>query len=192
MADYFHYKSKSLKGVGFTLLGAGACIAIVGTVIAINGNVLESDMATGGLLAIAGLATMGISYARLASGSKAKGRAEMLYVNPDASKIESLTKSFNRKAWTHSVIAWSLLGTGIVLPIILQNSADPYYGMSKTAETVSVISMLGIFVSIPFFMEAAKNKGRVSVLTRTEHLPTSFIQGSGTHRSIGIGFPIGK
>jgi hypothetical protein len=59
--------------------------------------------------------------------------------------------------------------------------------MSKTAETVSNVAMLGIFVSIPFFMEAAKNKGRVSILTRTEHLPTSFIQGSGTHRSIGIG-----
>ena len=142
-------------------------------------------------LILAGAVSIGISYPLFTSGSKANGRAEMLYMDPDPAKAAELTKQYQQKARTNSIIAWSLLGTGILTPLILRTSADEYEGMSNTAETISLITSLGVFVSIPFFMEAAKNKGRISILTRTEHLPTSFIQGSGTHRSIGIGFPIG-
>jgi hypothetical protein len=41
-------------------------------------------------------------------------------------------------------------------------------------------------------MEAAKNKGRVSILMGTEYVPSSYLNGPGRHMTVGIGFPIGK
>jgi hypothetical protein len=70
----------------------------------------DDKMATANLLALAGTVSMGISYPILASGSKAKGRAEMLYMNPDPAKVAELNKMYQRKAKTNSIIAFSLLG----------------------------------------------------------------------------------
>ena len=111
----------------------------------------------------------------------------MLYLNPDPKKAASLEQLYSRRARTNSIIAWSLLATGLILPMAL--SGDEY---NSTTDKIASISRFGIIASLPFFMEAAKNKGRISVLTHTERVTNSYIPGPSMHRSIGLGLPIGK
>lgn len=193
MGDYFQKKGRSLKGGGYALIGAGGLLMTVGTAIAMNDMFSESG--SGGFSAgtfYLGMGCIAGAYPVLSAGARNKGKAEMLYMNPDPEQTRKLTESYTRKARTNSIIAWSLLGSGILIPLALQNTTNSYGEKGQAAQTVSSISSLGIFVSIPFFMEAAKNKGRVSILTRTERIASSTLQGPGTHRTIGIGFPIGK
>lgn len=190
LADYYTQKSKRSKALGYSLFGGGLLLGIIGTSVAV-GDVFDNNNNSNEGLAVAtfliGSASMIASWPVLASGAKHKGRAEMLYMNPDPTKTGDLASMYKKKATTNSIIAWALVGNAILLPIIL--GSNEY---NETQSTISTIAALGGFASIPFFMEAAKNKGRVSILSRTEHVPTSYINGSGTHRSIGFAFPFGK
>jgi hypothetical protein len=188
LADYYNQKSKRNKTLGYGLLGGGALLVIVGTALAVDDIFSNNNNAGFGVATfMIGGASMIASWPVLASGAKHKGRAEMLYMNPDPSKTDDMATMYKRKARTNKIIAWALVGNAILLPIILPND-----NINATQSTISTIAVLGGFASIPFFMEAAKNKGRVSILSRMEHVPMSYLNGSGTHRSIGLAFPIGN
>lgn len=193
MGDHFQKKGRNLKAGGFTLMGVGGLLVMAGSAMAVNDLFNESGNAeTGAVLFFLGIGSMAASYPILAAGARNKGKAEILYLDPDQEQNRKLTETYTRKARINSIIAWSLLGSGFLIPLALQNTTNSYGEKGQAAQTVSSISSLGIFVSIPFFMEAAKNKGRVSILTRTERIASSTLQGPGTHRSIGIGIPINK
>jgi hypothetical protein len=189
LADYYQKKSDGQTGGGCALFLVGSGITVVAFTVK---NDEWYDLPKVFLLPLAGFTTMAMGGGLLISGSKYKGRAEMLYLNPDPEKAAALVNEYNRKARKNSIIGFSLLGIGIIVPSILLHTADDYEGMGQTAQTVSNITMACAVISIPFLMEAAKNKGRISILTKTDHISASFLQNSGTHRSIGIGIPIGK
>lgn len=193
MGDHFQKKSRGLKTGGFTLMGVGVLMVAAGTSIAVNDLFNERGNAeTGAGLFFLGIGSMAASYPILAAGARNKGKAEMLYMNPDPEQTRKLTETYTRKARTNSIIAWSLLGSGFIIPLALQQTTNSYGEKSQAVETVSAVSSMCIYISIPFFMEAAKHKGRVSILTRTERIAASTLKGTGTHRSIGISIPISK
>ena len=189
MANYFKNKSDDKIGGGFVLFVIGGA-GYIGAITAKNDNL--DDLTRNMLLSIVAGAGVGAGCSLLISGAKNKGYAEMLYTNPDPLKAAQLAKEYARNAKKNSIIGLSLFGIGIIVPLTLMFTADDIEGMSPTAQTVTKISVISFCVSIPFLMEAEKNKGRLSILTRTEHISTSFMQNTGAHRSIGIGFPIGK
>lgn len=187
MADYFAQKNRNQKALGYSLLGGGFILLVAGASVAVDdafGNTNNKGLATA--LAITGGGSMIASYPILAGAARNKGKAEMLYMNPGSRESRDMLEIYRRKAKTNTIIAWSLLGAGLIIPPIINSSSN----YSETASTVATISSLGIFASIPFFMEAAKNKGRVSILMGTEYVPSSYLNGSGRQTSIGIGFPL--
>lgn len=191
-ADFYAKKGRNMKAIGYSSLGLGSILLVTGTSIIINDALAgQGNEDLGSTLMVIGAFSMAASYPLLSAGARNKGKSEILLLDPHKTPISDLTKRYKRKARTNGVIAWSLVGTAIVVPIAIQNSRG-YEGPSDAEQAISSIASLGIFVSIPFFMESAKNKGRISILTRAERLPVSYLQNAGLHQTVGVGIPIGK
>lgn len=187
MADYFARKSRSQKAGGYALLGGGFLMIVTGSVLIVDdvwGSTNNDGAAVG--LFLAGGGAMIASYPVLAGGARNKGKAEMLYLNPGTRESRDLLTHYRRKAKANTITAWSLLGGGIIVPIIMRSGGN----YDETTNALASVVSLGVFASIPFFMEAAKNKGRVSILMGTEYVPSSYLNGSGRQTSIGIGIPL--
>ena len=191
MASYFQHRSRVQKSKGYALLFAGTFLTTFGASMGAAYGWDTEGIGSVVAISVVGLAALGASIPILSSGAKARGRYQILMQNPDPNEIDLLAKNYKRLSRNNSIAGFIFLGGGLILPPILKSSGDPS-GTSKSASVTSVISRLGILISIPFFMEASKNKGRLSILTRKEQIPTSFMQNTGAHRSIGIGIPIGK
>lgn len=194
LGDHYMKKGRSQKAAGYALLGGGALLLTASFGLALEDFFLLQSTNEGlaATTAVIGLGCFSAAYPVLAAGAKNKGRAEMLYIDPDPEQSKKMAATYRRKARNASIMAWSLLGSGFIVPIALKNMGNGDYSKSGATETISAIASLGIFVSIPFFMEAGKNKGRFAILTRSESLPFSYLQGQGKHQSIGIGIPIGR
>jgi hypothetical protein len=173
-------KSKTGKAVGYGMLAAGAA----GTIV--SAFMLSKDEGQGSRLFWASCLTMAISNPVLCRASKNKGKAEILLMNPTPSNNEdrhALMKTYRRHATNASIIAWTMFIGGLVGTV---------YSLVEEDGGLLTVSAIAMFGSLPVWMNAAKNKGRLSIITNKQNLLYSFRSGNSLHRSIGLSIPISK
>jgi hypothetical protein len=182
MGNYYLNKAKKQKRTAWILVGASVASAFAAG--AIMANNIENDEAGIGLLLVS-TGTMIASWPTFARGARSNGMAEILLTepgqNPDKNYISSQINTFQKKAKTNTIIAWTMLIGGVVAV---------YSSAWEGSEALAYIGLAATYGSIPVFAAAAKNKGRVSVLVRNQSLPVSHMSGSTLYRSIGVSIPI--
>lgn len=178
LGNYYMKKSKKQKLLGYALYATGiATFVAAGT---------AGDPETGIPLFAVSMISLSFSNPTLSHGAKNKGKAEMLlrYQNPKESPedIKALASSYKSNAKTSSFAGWTLLLGGI---------AGLFVSAATESGPVAVISLTSMFVSVPVWMNAAKNRGRVSILMNNESIPVS-LNSNSSFRSIGVSIPITK
>jgi hypothetical protein len=182
MGNFYLGKAKKQKRTAWILVGASVASAFAAG--AIMANNIDNDEAGIGLLLIS-TGTMIASWPTFARGARSSGMAEMLLTepgqNPDKNYINSLAVSYQKKAKTNTIIAWTMLIGGVIAV---------YSSAWEGSEALAYIGLAATYGSIPVFAAAAKNKGRVSVLVRNQSIPVSHMSGSPMYRSVGVSIPI--
>lgn len=173
-----HYQAKSRTGkiVGFALLAGGTLTAAIGIQQSINDQNSEA-------LLLLGFSAMAISNPVLCRAARNAGKADILFRDPvDANTNESLVKDYRRKATIGSIAAWGLFLGGF---------AGLFVSAGVDNGTLLVLSTAAMGASLPVWTGAAKNKGRLMILTGTEPMPAN-PAGASSYRKLGIGIPIGR
>ena len=81
-------------------------------------------------------------------------------------------------------IGWVLLGAGVTLIIVGGKQATNDIFNKSSGETSAILGALSTVASIPFFLSAAKNKGRAKILLSNQNIPLTHVSGT---RLISIG-----
>ena len=187
---YYMKKSKTQKAVAYSMMFGGFTLFVSAGMTHVS---LLEDEADGPLAVMSlGLVSMISSYPFFFSGAKNKGKAIAYFQNPgslDANQRNQLLAQYRKKSKTNAIIGCTLLGAAITAPILASTVGE---GSGTSSSIAAITTFTGVFGCIPFFMASSRNKGSVTILTRTEHMSSSFFKNSGSHRSIGIGIPIGK
>jgi hypothetical protein len=182
---FYLKKSKFQKGLAYAMMFGG--FALVFTGLAITPSIWEERNDSEGLVVASfGLASMITSYPVFFSAAKNKGKSDIYFLKVnslDHHRRDQLSRQYKKKAKTNAIIGATLIGAAVAAPII----ATSVEGSSGTIASITIFA--GVFGSIPFFMASSRNKGRLSILTRTEKVSNSFLKG-GTHKSVGISIPL--
>lgn len=176
LADMYTRKSRTGKWVGFALLGGGAICSVLGA--------KEAGQSGGksALLTI-GLGAMAISNPILCKSARNAGKAEILLQEPiDEERRKVLIKDYRKRATTGSLAAWG---------VFLGGFAGLFVSAGQDSESMLWLSIAAMGASLPIWTHAAKNKGRLMILTGTEHMPAN-PAGASSYRKLGIGIPIGR
>ena len=181
--DLYLKKSRDKKALGYVLIGLSA--AGIAGAIALGEKASLDEFGGPAFLAMASIASFTVGFAQVTKGARYKGMAEMISNYPDPAAHSTQLKKYKSKATVNSLVGWGLLTTG-VLSTFAMNSE----GADNDAARYG--SLLVSAASIPFFMAASNNKGRVSILTRTEKINMSAMHAAGAHRSIGLALSIGR
>lgn len=181
--DFYLKKSRDKKTLGYVLIGLSA--AGMAGAIAIGEKASLDEFGGPAFLAMASIASFAVGFAQVTKGARYKGMAEMISNYPDPAAHATQLKKYKSKATVNSLVGWGLLTAGVLSTYAMNeegadNDAARYGGLLISA------------ASIPFFMAASNNKGRVSILSRTEKVNMSAMHASGNHRSIGLALTIGK
>jgi hypothetical protein len=180
LGNYYMKKSRNQKLLGYALLAGGFASFAASIGLAYD----ESNAAEP--LLILSTISLAASNPALCSGSKSKGKAEMLLRNPAPGEspedVTALARRYQKNATISSIAAWTLFVGGITGLFI---SAD------DGSETGAVLSAVSMFASLPVWMNSAKNKGRVSILLQREYVPVSY-KSNPSMPSIGISIPISR
>lgn len=172
-------KSRTEKAIGYGLLAAGAA----GTAASLF--MLSGDGDKGRGLFWTSCIAMAASNPVLCGASRNKGRAEMLLMDSapitNGGDIDALTRKYRTNVTSSSIIAWTMFMGGLVGTI---SSAF------QENDGLLIGSAIAMFGSLPVWMNAAKNKGRLSIITDKQNLLYSFRSGNTLHRSIGFSIPI--
>ncbi|HLO81893.1 MAG TPA: hypothetical protein VK166_13085 [Chitinophagaceae bacterium] len=180
LGNYYMKKSKNQKLLGYALLGTG-----LASFAASIGLAYDESNAAAPLLILSTIA-LASSNPALCSGSKSKGKAEMLLREPapgeSSDDVMALAKRYQKNATISSIAAWTLFVGGLTGLFIAADDGS---------DTGAVLSTLSMFASLPVWMNAAKNKGRVSILLKKENVPVSY-KANPSMPSIGISIPISR
>lgn len=103
-----------------------------------------------------------------------------------------LGQFYLQKSKSEKTKAWIFLVGGAALQIAGTVSyANNFFEESTTnADVMMLVGSLASGVSIPWFISAAKNKGRAEILLRHENIPLSFSHGK--QMNLGIALSIGR
>lgn len=176
LANSYLQKSRSGKIAGIALLGGGLITAALG---ASNGGEGGGSAA----LLYIGLGAMAISNPVLCGAARNAGKAEMLLIDPADDELKSiLVKDYRKRTTAGSLAAWGLFLGGF---------AGLFVSVEQDSETVLLLSIAAMGASLPVWTSAAKNKGRLMILTGTELIPAN-PAGPSSYRKLGIGIPIGR
>jgi hypothetical protein len=190
LGNYYMKKSQIRKAGGYGLMAAGLGGYLVSYyVLAIESN-LNGELSNGSAIAVSLLFTASTislvaSNPVLCAGSKYKGKAEMLLRTPGPnqtpSDIQAIIAGYKKQQKTSSIIAWTMLLGGF---------AGLFVSAATESEELFLLSTLSMFGSLPLWMNAARNKGRISVLMGMQSIPVSYLFPNVGLTSIGLSIPI--
>jgi hypothetical protein len=181
--DVYLKKSRDKKTLGYVFIGLS--VAGMAGAVAMGENASLDNLEGPFFLGLASMGSFAFGFAQLTRGARYKGMADMVVNYPDPAAHATMLKKHRNKATVNTVVGWGLLTAGVMTTYFInEDGADD--------DTKRYGSLLISAASIPFFMAASNNKGRVSILSRTEKVNMSAMHASGNHRSIGLALTIGK
>lgn len=188
LGNYYMKKSHIRKAGGFGLLALGLGGYLGSTYAAAIATTLNpSDEYITAVVAgfIGSTISLVASYPVLCSGSKYKGKAEVLLSTPGLyetpSDIQGLIASNKKQQKISSTIAWTMLLGGFT---------GVYISAVSESGVLLLLSTISIFGSLPAWMNAALHKGRISILLGQQSIPVSYLLPKIGLTSIGLSIPI--
>ena len=192
LENYYMKKSHTRKAEGYGLLAAGLGGYWVGFYVMafgsnLNGELSKESATAVSILFIASTISLVASNPVLCSGSKYLGKADMLLRTPGpnetTSDIQALIERHKKKQKTSSTIAWTLFLGGV---------AGVFISAATESGGLWIFSTLSLFASLPVWMSAAREKGRISILMGQQSIPVSYLLPNVRLTSIGLSIPISR